>query len=97
MLGDQRNSAIRVIRGENGSEDWPQRGAEVTKRRRHSEPRTSAHGTHGKHGRLSRIFYYGWQGWTQMGTVARKARTVGGGRWRAGTHSGRFDGGRWAV
>ena len=32
MIGDQGTfRAIRVIRGENGSEDWPQRGAEVTK------------------------------------------------------------------
>ncbi len=36
MLGDQGNirvyiRAIRVICGKNGSEDWPQRGAEGTK------------------------------------------------------------------
>ena len=32
MSGDQGNiRAIRVIRGENGLEDWPQRGAEGTK------------------------------------------------------------------
>jgi len=32
MLGDQRTiRAIRVIRGENGSEDWPQKTREVTK------------------------------------------------------------------
>ena len=32
MLGDQGDiRAIRVICGENGSEDWPQRGAEGTK------------------------------------------------------------------
>ena len=32
MLGDQGNiRAIRVIRGENGLQDWPQRGAEGTK------------------------------------------------------------------
>ena len=39
MIGDQGTfRAIRVICGESGSEDWPQRGAEVTKRRRHFEP-----------------------------------------------------------
>jgi len=63
MLADQGTiRAIRVICGENSSEDWPQRGTEVTKRRRHFEPlidadlepRTSAHGKHGIHGRLSR-------------------------------------------
>ena len=32
MSGEQGNiRAIRVIRGENGLQDWPQRGAEVTK------------------------------------------------------------------
>ena len=32
MSGDQGNiRAIRVIRGENGLQDWPQRGAEGTK------------------------------------------------------------------
>jgi hypothetical protein len=32
MLGDQGTiRAIRVICGENGLEDWPQKGAEVTK------------------------------------------------------------------
>ena len=32
MSGEQGNiRAIRVIRGENGLEDWPPRGAEVTK------------------------------------------------------------------
>jgi hypothetical protein len=29
--------------------------------------------------------------------VGGRLRVVRGGRWRAGTHSGRFDGGRWAV
>ena len=39
MLGDQRTiRAIRVIRGENGSEDWLPKGAEGTKRRRGFEP-----------------------------------------------------------
>ena len=39
MSGEQGTfRAIRVIRGENGSDDWPQRGAEVTKRRRRFEP-----------------------------------------------------------
>ena len=34
MSGEQGTfRAIRVIRGENGLEDWPQRGSEVTKRR----------------------------------------------------------------
>ena len=55
MSGDQGNiRAIRVICGENSSEDWPQRGAEGTKRRRHFEPLICAnlepriaHGTHG--------------------------------------------------
>ena len=39
MLGDQGTiRAIRVSCGENGSEDWLQRGAEGTKRRRGFEP-----------------------------------------------------------
>ena len=39
MIGEQGTiRAIRVICGENSSEDWPQRGTEVTTRRRHFEP-----------------------------------------------------------
>ena len=39
MSGDQVTfRAIRVICAENGLQDWPQRGAEVTKRRRRFEP-----------------------------------------------------------
>ena len=58
MIGDQGTfRAIRVIRGENGLEDWPQRGAEVTKRRWGFEPLISANlepriadGNHGRRG-----------------------------------------------
>ena len=44
MLGNQRTiRAIRVICVENGLQDWPQRGAEGTKRRRRLKPLISAH------------------------------------------------------
>ena len=44
MSGEQGTiRAIRVICAENGLQDWPQRGAEGTKRRRRLKPLISAH------------------------------------------------------